>query len=162
MVSSSKPARRAKKAATATPQTTPAAVNTPCQVISRPPILAIWGSMPILITSGAKALRISIVHLGGAAAARPLRREGRSLAGALAGQPPPLGAVCRPPRQEQVGHPQRRQDHSAQGDELGHAQAGEDQIVLAQETDAEAQRAVQEDPGPEDHAIALEQPEQHE
>src|SRR4030042_483018 len=63
MVSSLRPARRPKKAATATPQITPKAVNTPCQAISRPPILVIWGSMPILITSGTRALRASLFLL---------------------------------------------------------------------------------------------------
>src|SRR4030042_2017224 len=97
MVSSLKPTRRAKKAATPTPQTTPRAGHTP------PP--------------------------------SPVRRA--------------------PTGQQHVAHGQRRQDHRAQGNELGHAQAGEDDIVLAQEAEPEAHRPVQEDPSPEDHAVAL-------
>src|SRR3989304_9692619 len=93
MVSSLKPARRPKNAATATPQITPTAVNTPCQAISRPPILAIWGSMPILITSGARALRASIFPLF-------RRRIGRAGLGAeLPHLPPEVGQVTGYPRQ---------------------------------------------------------------
>src|SRR4030042_5563441 len=97
MVSSPKPAFRPKKVAPPTPQITPTAVNTPCQAISRPPILAIWGSMPIFITSGTKALRTSIFLLflhrvrraGLGAELDHLLPEGRQ----MAGHPRQVGAL---------------------------------------------------------------------